>query len=343
MSFTQKPKGILLVNLGTPDSSATRDVRKYLREFLSDPRVIDINPIGRYILVNAIIAPFRSPKSAATYRKVWTKEGSPLMVNGAALEIKLQESLGDQFRVGIAMRYQSPSIESVLNKMQSEGIDDIKVIPLFPQYASATGGSVNEKVMEVVSKWQTIPKLTFIKSFHDHPKMIYAFAENGRLHGIENFDHVLFSFHGLPKRQLRKADLSGRHCKGGGECCKTLTEINKNCYGAQCQDTARAIAQELGLPESRYSVAFQSRLGSDPWIGPYTSEVLQELIHQGKKRVLVFCPAFVSDCLETIYEIAMEYEEEFLKEGGETLQLVESLNTSPNWVEALKEIALSDV
>lgn len=341
MPITPKPKGILLVNLGTPDSSSTADVRKYLREFLSDPRVVDINPIGRYILVNAIIAPFRSPKSAATYRKVWMEKGSPLMVYGQELKEKLQESLGNDFRVGLAMRYQSPSIESILNEMQNEGIDDIKVIPLFPQYASATGGSVHEKVMEIISKWQTIPKIELVKSFHRQPKMIQTFAENGKSMGLENYDFFLFSFHGLPKRQLRKADLSRKHCKGGGECCQSLVEENKNCYGAQCHDTAKAIAEELGLTKENYSVSFQSRLGNDPWIGPYTSEVLKNLVKSGKKRVLVFCPAFVADCLETIYEIGMEYKEEFLEEGGENLQLVNSLNINSGWVEALKEIVLT--
>jgi ferrochelatase len=240
-----RPKGILLVNLGTPDSPKTSDVRKYLREFLSDPRVVDINPIGRYILVNAIIAPFRSPKSAATYRKVWLDKGSPLMVYSMELKNQLQDLLGEHYRVGLAMRYQSPSIEQELLAMQAEGIDEIKVIPLFPQYASATGGSVNEKVMEIVGRWQTIPEIEFVKSFHNDPKMIQAFAENGKKWGLENFDFFLFSFHGLPQRQLKKADLSHTHCKGGGDCCRVLTEANKNCYGAQCQDTAHSIARNL--------------------------------------------------------------------------------------------------
>ena len=338
-SKPQKPKGILLVNLGTPDSPKTSDVRKYLREFLSDPRVVDINPIGRYVLVNAIIAPFRSPKSASTYRKIWMDKGSPLMVYSQELKIKLQESLGDDYKVGLAMRYQSPSIEKALEEMQSEGIDQIKVIPLFPQYASATGGSVNEKVMDIVRKWQTIPEIEFVKSYHNEPKMIQAFAENGQKWGIENFDYFLFSFHGLPQRQLKKADLTKKHCQGGGDCCKTLTEANKNCYGAQCQDTAHSIARFLGLKEENYSIAYQSRLGNDPWIGPYTSKVLKELAEKGFKKILVFCPAFVSDCLETIYEIGMEYEEEFLQEGGERLQLVESLNTHPVWVDCLADMA----
>ena len=342
MQIHPKPKGILLVNLGTPDSPKTSDVRTYLREFLSDPRVIDINPIGRYILVNAIIAPFRSPKSAATYKKVWTENGSPLMFYGIGLKEKVQERLGPGFQVELAMRYQSPSIESVLDKMQSDGIDDIKVIPLFPQYASATVGSVHEKVMEVISKWQTIPKLEFVKSYHDWPKLIQAFAENSQKYPLKDFDYYLFSFHGLPKRQLRKADLSKKQCEGGGECCQVLNDLNKNCYGAQCHDTAHRIADYLGISKNNYSISFQSRLGNDPWIGPYTSEVLKDLIAQGKKKVLVFCPAFVADCLETIYEIGMEYKEEFIHLGGERLELVESLNISPTWVEALSEIILKE-
>ncbi len=338
MNGVPNQKGIILINLGTPDSPRTSDVRKYLREFLSDPRVIDINPIGRYILVNAIIAPFRSPKSAATYRKVWMEEGSPLMVYGLALKKAVQESLGEDYFVDLAMRYQSPDIGSVLKGMQEKGIDDIKIIPLFPQYASATTGSIHEKVMEIISKWQTIPKIEFIKSYHDHPKMIQAFVENGRTFGLKNFDHILFSFHGLPIRQLKKADLSRGQCKGNSICCQNLNPNNKNCYSAQCHATAKAIARELNLTAEQFSVSFQSRLGNDPWVGPYTSMILKELVEKGKKRVLVFCPAFVADCLESIYEIGMEYKEEFINEGGENLQLVPSLNTHALWVEAIHEL-----
>lgn len=333
-------KGILLINLGTPDSPSVPDVRKYLREFLMDPRVIDINAVGRSILVNGIIAPFRGPKSAKSYKAIWTEQGSPLMVYGVRVKEMLQERLKDEYHVDLAMRYQSPSIESVLTDFYNKGIFDIKVIPLFPQYASATTGSVHEKVMEIISKWQIIPKIEFVNSYYNHPIMIDAFAEIGKGYKPEEYDHILFSFHGLPKRQLVKSDHSKSHCQKVDKCCETLTENNKFCYSAQCYQTAYGIAEKLSIPKDRFSICFQSRLGRDPWITPYTSEVIEELAKQGKKRILVFCPAFVADCLETIFEISEEYQEEFVEFGGEKIQLVAGLNDHPRWIDALEDLAL---
>lgn len=333
-------KGILLINLGTPDSPSVPDVRKYLREFLMDPRVIDINAVGRTLLVKGIIAPFRGPKSAKSYKAIWTDKGSPLMVYGIKVKELLQKKLGDAYHVDLAMRYQSPSIESVLNSFYEQGIFDIKVIPLFPQYASATTGSVHEKVMDIVAKWQIIPRIEFVNSYYDHPMMIDAFAEIGKEYEPGKYDHVLFSFHGLPKRQLVKSDPSKQHCQKVDKCCETITDSNRFCYSAQCYQTAYAIATKLGLNKSQFSICFQSRLGRDPWITPYTSEVIEELAKQGKKKILVFCPAFVADCLETIFEIAEEYQEEFLEYGGEKVQLVTGLNDHPRWIDALENIAL---
>ncbi len=334
-------KGILLINLGTPDSPSVPDVRKYLREFLMDPRVIDINAVGRTLLVKGIIAPFRGPKSAKSYKAIWTDKGSPLMVYGLRVKELLQQKMGDAYHVDLAMRYQSPSIESVLNDFYKRKIFDIKVIPLFPQYASATTGSVHEKVMDIISKWQIVPKIEFVNSYYNHPMMIDAFAEQGKALLKDSYDHVLFSFHGLPVRQLINTDPSGAHCQKVGKCCEEITENNQFCYSAQCYQTAFAIAKKLGLEKSQFSISFQSRLGRDPWIQPYTSKVIEELAHQGKKRVLVFCPAFVADCLETIYEIAEEYQLEFEAVGGEKIQLVPGLNDHPMWIDALENIALS--
>ncbi len=336
----KEKKGILLINLGTPDSPSVPDVRKYLREFLMDPRVIDINAVGRSILVNGIIAPFRGPKSAKSYKAIWTEQGSPLMVYGLRVKEMLQERLKDEYQVDLAMRYQSPSIESVLNNFYNQGIFNIKVIPLFPQYASATTGSVHEKVMDIVSKWQIIPRIEFVNSYYNHPIMIDAFAEIGKGYKPEDYDHILFSFHGLPKRQLVKSDPSKAHCQKVDKCCETLTDNNKFCYSAQCYQTAYHIAEKLSIPKDRFSICFQSRLGRDPWITPYTSEVIEELAKQGKKRILVFCPAFVADCLETIFEISEEYQEEFVEYGGEKVQLVTGLNDHPRWIDALEDLAL---
>ena len=335
-------KGVLLINLGTPDSPAVSDVRKYLNEFLMDPRVIDVNPVLRTFLVKGIIVPFRSPKSAKLYKEIWDdKTGSPLLHYSLLQRDLLQQSLGDEYQVELAMRYQSPSIESALNKLKDALVDSIKIIPLFPQYASASTGSVYEKVLDIVRKWPTSPNLSIENSFHDNELMIQTFADNGKKYDPETYDHILFSFHGLPQRQLIKADHTHNHCLKVSDCCQTLTDTNKFCYSAQSYHTAKLIAEKLNIPKEKYTVCFQSRLGSDPWVQPYTSEIVNKLAKEGKKRLLVFCPAFVADCLETVYEVTVEYHEEFKAGGGEHVQLVESLNDSPKWIEALKQMAVS--
>lgn len=334
----QQQTGILLVNLGTPDSPATSDVRRYLKEFLLDPRVIDIPALPRQLLVLGIIAPFRAPKSAKSYKAIWTEQGSPLMVYSQRAAELLQQALGNDYVVRLAMRYQSPSIASVLGEMQKMQLKKIRVIPLFPQYASATTGSVHQRVMEVVANWQTIPDIEFVNSYPAHPLVIETFAENGESQNPDNYDHILFSFHGLPQRQLRKAD-TGKHCLSSGSCCESYGRHNQYCYGAQCQLTARSIAEKMGILREKYTVCYQSRLGKDPWIQPYTSSVLKELAKAGKKRILVFSPAFVADCLETIFEIGTEYQEEYEEMGGEHVQLVPSLNDHPRWIAALKDLA----
>ncbi|RKR85336.1 ferrochelatase [Mucilaginibacter gracilis] len=335
-------KGILLVNLGTPDSPSTANVRKYLNEFLMDGRVIDINPVSRALLVKGIIAPFRSPKSAKLYQAIWDQEtGSPLLHYSIMQHQLLQQQLGSQYQVELAMRYQSPSIESALERLKANLVDSIQVIALFPQYASASSGSVFDKVMDIVRKWQTIPPISFINSFHDNALMIETFADNAKKYDPDTYDHILFSFHGLPQRQLIKCDHTGQYCLKVENCCSTLNDTNKFCYSAQCHDTARLIAEKLGIPKERYTICFQSRLGSDPWVKPYTSEIIKKLAGEGKKRLLVFCPAFVADCLETVYEVSVEYNDEFKEAGGEHIQLVESLNDSPKWIQALKEMVIA--
>jgi len=334
-------KGILLVNLGTPDSPSTSDVRKYLKEFLMDERVIDIHPLLRTLLVKGIIVPFRSPKSAKLYQKIWDDRfGSPLMHYSKLQQKLLQQRLGSGYQVELAMRYQNPSIELALDNLRSSGASSIQVIALFPQYASASTGSVYQKVMAILSKWPVIPEVSFVNHFYDNELMIEAFADNGAACKPQGYDHVLFSFHGIPLRHLAKSGCTLNHGKGENRCCEHLTEKNAFCYAAQCYHTARLIAGRLDLLKTEYSVSFQSRLGNDPWIQPYTSQTITDLARAGKKRVLVFCPAFVSDCLETIYEIQVEGQEAFLKAGGELLQLVPSLNDSFVWTEALADIAL---
>ncbi len=333
-------KGILLVNLGTPDSPSTAHVRKYLNEFLMDPRVIDVNPVLRTFLVKSLIVPFRSPKSAKLYQKIWSdKTGSPLLYYSILQHKLLQERLGDEYQVELAMRYQSPTIEAALERLKANLVNDIKVIPLFPQYASASTGSVHDKVMELVKQWQTIPHISFINSFHNNELMIETFANNGLKYQPETYDHILFSFHGLPQRQIMKCDHTHNYCLKVDGCCDTMNDTNKFCYSAQSYDTAHLIAEKMGLPKEKYTVCFQSRLGNDPWVQPYTSKVVAKLANEGKKRLLVFCPAFVADCLETVYEVTEEYGGEFRALGGEHVQLVESLNDSPLWIDALEGMA----
>ncbi|MCC7429306.1 ferrochelatase [bacterium] len=335
-----KKTGILLINLGTPNSAQTKDVRKYLREFLSDPRVIDIPFVFRFLLVNLIIAPFRSPKSAKIYQKIWTEKGSPLLVYGLELKEKLQRLLGENYVVEFGMRYQNPSLEKALETFKTQEFSKIKIIPLFPQYASATTGSVYQKVMEIVKNREVFPSLEFVSNFHSHEGFLEAFAELGKNYLKENYEHVLFSFHGLPERQIRKADFTGS-CLSQN-CCGRLEEKNYFCYKAQCFETAKNIAKKLELKPEKYTVCFQSRLGKDEWIKPYTGEILKKLAGKGVKKVLVFCPAFICDCLETTYEIGVEYSHIFQTLGGEKLQLAEGLNAHDFWAEGLKRIVIEN-
>ncbi|RZK82156.1 MAG: ferrochelatase [Pedobacter sp.] len=334
-------KGVLIVNLGTPDSPEVADVRKYLDQFLMDERVIDINAFKRTLLVKGIIVPFRSPKTSKLYKEIWDENGSPLLYYSKIQVALLQEQLGDEYHVELAMRYQNPSIVSALENMKAGLVESIKVIPMFPQYASASTGSVIQSVMEIVSKWATVPPVSFVNSFHNNELMIETFADNAKKYNPETYDHVLFSFHGLPERQLLKCDHTGHYCLKKDNCCDTLNDTNKFCYSAQGHDTAKLIAAKLNIAREDYTVCFQSRLGKEPWVQPYTTDVLKKLATEGKKRLLVFSPAFVADCLETLYEITVEYHEEFKALGGEHVQLVESLNDNPKFINALAKMAVS--
>lgn len=326
--------GVLLVNVGTPDSPHVPDVRRYLREFLSDPRVFDVSPALRAFLLNFAILPFRPKRSAEAYEKVWTSEGSPLLVHGRAFERALQAALGERFLVALAMRYRNPSIDAAFARFREAGIDRIVVFPLFPQYASATTGTALEAVYRTAGSFWNTPHVRVVDPYYDDPGLVEAFAEVGRpvLEELRP-DHVLFSFHGLPERQVFKSDETGRHCLKSEACCDRIVPANRNCYRAQCAATARLLAARLRLPADGWTMTFQSRLGRDPWIGPYTDETIVALARRGVKRVAAFSPAFVADCLETLEEIGMQARESFLEEGGEDFRLVPSLNAHPRWVE----------
>jgi ferrochelatase len=335
--------GVLLVNLGTPDSPSVSHVRKYLRKFLMDKRVIDISFLSRWALVNLIIAPFRAPKSAKVYAKLWEDRGSPLMFHGMDLMTKLKKSLGDEFAVSLGMRYQKPTIVSALEELLTQNVRKIIVLPLFPQYASATTGSVFEQVMDDIKGRLVLPEIDFISQYPDDDLMIKTFAEIGRKYmKTTDFDHVVFSYHGLPERQIRKSSVDG-YCQLNSKCCSTYHTKNQFCYRAQCFLTSRKLAEELSLKDEQYSVFFQSRLGKDPWIQPYAEVEINRLASEGIKKILIFSPAFTADCLETSIEVGEEFKELFFEEGGEAWQLVESLNSHDMWVESLKRMVMKRV
>ena len=326
---------VLLVNLGTPDSPSVADVRSYLRQFLNDPRVVDLPWLVRKILVNLIIVPFRAPKSAEIYKKLWTDKGSPIMIHGEKVQELLQKRLGSDYTVALAMRYKNPSIPDVLERVRLSNPDRIIVLPLFPQYASASTGSALQEVMDVVRKWWVIPSVDFISQYWDHPGFIKALVERGRQYDWRDYDHVLFSYHGLPERQVDKVYDSGV-CRDR-DCEHEITEENKYCYKATCYATTRLLAAELGIPEKNYTVCFQSRLDKR-WLEPFADKMVIEQAEKGARKLLVFSPSFVADCLETTIEIADEYQLLFEEHGGEKIQLVESLNDHPAWIGALEQL-----
>lgn len=335
-------QGLLLLNLGTPDAPTPAAVRRYLREFLSDPRVIDIHPIGRFLLLHLVILPFRPRRSAEAYAKVWTTDGSPLLIHGNQLATAVQTRLGPKWKVRLAMRYGRPSLDSVLPDLAD--CERIVCLPLYPQYSSATTGSSLARLYELAAAPLVTPNLAVVPPFFRDPGFLACFAKRSRaVIDREKPDHILFSYHGLPERQVQKCDPSGSHCLAKSDCCAELSTVNQSCYRAQCFDTTRSLAKLLSLPTDGFSTCFQSRLGRTAWIRPYTDETISALLAQGKKRLVVICPAFVADCLETLEEIGMRAREDFLVRGGESLSLVPSLNGSDDWADAVVEMVRREV
>jgi len=330
-----KKTTVLLINLGTPDSPSVGDVRSYLSEFLNDARVIDIPWLLRKILVNLIIVPFRAPKSARIYEKLWTGRGSPIMFHGESVKALLQERLGPDYTVELAMRYKNPAISDVLERIRKANPDRIIVLPLFPQYASASTGSALQEVMDVIRTWWVIPEIRMVSQYWDHPGFIKALVARGKEYDWRQYDHVLFSYHGLPERQVDKVYDQGL-CEDR-DCESEITDENKFCYKAACYGTTRLLADGLGIPGENYTVCFQSRLDKN-WLKPFSDQVIIEQARKGARKLLVFSPAFVADCLETTVEIGDEYQQLFQENGGEKVQLVESLNDHPLWIAALEEL-----
>jgi ferrochelatase len=326
---------VILVNVGTPDSPKVADVRRYLFQFLNDPRVIDLPWLLRKVLVNLVIVPLRAAKSSKLYQRLWNENGSPLLYYSGQVTEKLQVRMGAEYQIYNAMRYGRPKLKDILKHIEIQNYKKIIVLPLFPQYASATTGSVSEFILSQISHWNTIPQLQLINHFYDHPAFIRAFALQAAKHEVANWDHIIFSFHGLPLRQISKVH-PGVDCT---EClCKTETiDKGKFCYQAACYETARLIALNIGLSVKDYSISFQSRLSKN-WMSPFTDDTLIQKAKSGIKKILVIAPSFVADCLETKIEIEKEYSTLFKKHGGEQLQLVESLNDQDSWIEGLNQI-----
>lgn len=325
---------LLLVNLGSPASTSVADVRRYLNQFLMDPYVIDLPWPVRRLLVSLILIK-RPEQSAHAYASIWWEDGSPLVV----LSKRLQQAMKAKWTAGpveLAMRYGEPSIESQLKKLTAQGIKNITLAPLYPQFADSTTTTVFEEARRVIRELKLSVQLSVLQPFYDQPEYIDALVDSAKPYLQDDFDHLLLSFHGLPERHLHKRDPSG-HCLKGADCCQTASpEVLATCYRAQCMRSAQAFAEKMGLRPEQWSVSFQSRLGRAKWIEPYTEARLEELAKQGVKRLLVMCPAFVADCIETLEEIGDRGLEQFQQAGGETLQLVPCLNDHPSWAEALK-------
>lgn len=329
--------GVLLINLGTPDSPSVSDVRSYLSQFLNDPRVIDIPWLSRKMLVNLIIVPFRAPKSAKVYQKLWTENGSPLLYYSQRVQQLLQVELGSDYDVFLAMRYKNPSIPDVMEQMRKRNYERIIVLPMFPQYASASTGSALDEVMRVLRTWWVIPEIKIISQYYDHPLYLDGFVERSKKYNLADYDHILFSYHGLPERQVDKVYDEG--VCADHNCENEITEENKFCYKATCYATTRLLAERLNISADRYTVCFQSRLDKK-WLTPFSDKVVEDCAKKGMKKILVFSPAFTADCLETIIEIGDEYQEIFTHHGGEKVQLVESLNDHPLWIACLKDLVV---
>jgi ferrochelatase len=333
-----KKTGVLLIQLGTPNSPSTIDVRRYLSEFLNDPRVIDLPWLGRKLLVNGIIVPFRAPKSAKVYKELWELGNgvSPLLsYTETVANILKQNFEKENITIEFAMRYQNPSMEIVLDRMHKANYDQIIILPLFPQYASATTGSAVEKALKIIQKWWVIPEIKVINQFYEKEGYINSIVDRANQFELSTYDHILFSYHGLPDRHVDKVYNDGL-CEDQ-PCESEINEFNRYCYKATCYATTRLIAEKLGIPENNYTVCFQSRLDKK-WLSPFADKVIIEQAKKGSKKLLVFSPAFVADCLETLIEIGEEYQELFEEHGGKKVQLVPSSNDHPLFIKGLEEI-----
>jgi len=335
------PIGVLLIQLGTPNSTKVSDVRAYLREFLSDPRVLDMPGPARALLLNAVILPFRPRRSAEQYEKIWTESGSPLLIHTEELSRQVQRALGDGFRVAFGMRYQRPPITEAVGQLVEAGCDRLVILPLFPQYASASTGSALEEALRVIGERRNVPDVVIIGAFYTEPGFIRAVAHVAKPH-LDGFqpDHVLLSYHGLPEKQVRRSDATGEWCLSAETCCDRIFDGNRFCYRAQCFATSRALAAELQLSPGSFSTTFQSRLAGQKWIEPYTDVEITKLHQSGVRRLAVLTPSFTADCLETLEEIGIRLRAQWAGVGGEELLVVPCVNSETAWVAAVVDMIL---
>lgn len=327
-------RAILLMNLGSPDSTEVKDVRKYLNEFLMDERVIDMPFIARTLLVRGIIVPFRAPKSAEAYRTIWTKEGSPLIVLTRQLQAALQQKLSEP--VAIAMRYGTPSPKEAYDQLLKENpeLKEIIIVPLYPHYAMSSYETAVAYAKKQYEAGRYPFRISFIRPFYNEDNYLNALAENIRPSLANAYDHILFSYHGIPARHVRKSDTTGCHCLKTDNCCDKPSAAHATCYRHQVFETTKLVADKLGLPKEKYSISFQSRLGKG-WLEPFTDKRLEEMPKEGIKKLLILCPAFISDCLETLEEISVRGKESFMEAGGEYYHMIPCLNVHPMWVHTL--------
>lgn len=329
-------KGVLLVNLGSPDSPTKKDVKKYLDEFLMDKRVIDIPYLSRLLLVKGIILRTRPEKSAAAYQKVWWDEGSPLIVLSKRLKDKIAPKT--DIPIALAMRYGNPSIYFGLSELVKQGVTEVLILPLYPQFAMATTETILVKAEEIRKKYFSKISIVDFPAFYNKPEYIKVLGDslNEGLNGF-NYDHLIFSYHGVPERHILKSDITQSHCKIDGQCCQSESASHKFCYRHQCYETTRLTAEYLQLKQNSYTTTFQSRLGKDPWIQPYTDDTIENYAKNGIKKLAIITPAFVSDCLETIEEIGMEAKESFLEHGGESFHRIDCLNDNDAWANVIAD------
>jgi ferrochelatase len=327
-------KGALLVNLGSPDSTEVKDVKKYLDQFLMDKRVIDTPYLLRAFVVKGIILNTRPKKSAAAYKKIWWDEGSPLIVLSERLHKKVEMQC--KIPVELAMRYGTPSIKTGIQNLVNKGITEILIIPLYPQFAMATTETIEVEAKNIVKKNFPNVSVENFAAFYNKENYIEALSNSIQTEIEKNKpEHLLFSYHGVPERHIRKSDITKSHCKIDGSCCNTPSPAHEFCYRHQCYETTKLVAKKLNLPSDFYSTSFQSRLGSDPWLQPYTDKTIDNLAINGVKNLAVVTPAFVSDCLETLEEIGMEAKESFIENGGNIFNTIPCLNDNDDWVKAL--------